>query len=114
MVQQELAKGLAWSWELRAKLSYDGSTHVHLQVVMISYSRQVLHRSNCFYVWKFVVNVWNEVKNSLFWSIRDGQFVNFWNDVWVSELGPLKFHFNGNGYLDESIRVCDAVNTNGS
>ncbi|MBA0676774.1 hypothetical protein Goari_018232, partial [Gossypium aridum] len=32
----------------------------------------------------------------------------------VKELGPLKFHFNCNGCLDESIRVCDVVNMNGS
>ncbi|MBA0818343.1 hypothetical protein Gohar_025504, partial [Gossypium harknessii] len=36
------------------------------------------------------------------------------NDVWVSELGALKFHFNGNGCLDESIHVCVVVNANGS
>ncbi|MFQ6666122.1 hypothetical protein Gotur_032598 [Gossypium turneri] len=36
------------------------------------------------------------------------------NDVWVSELGALKFHFNGNGCLDKSIHVCVVVNANGS
>lgn len=40
--------------------------------------------------------------------------VNFWNDVWMSQLGPLKLHFNGNGYLDESICVCDVVNEEGN
>ncbi|KAH1046923.1 hypothetical protein J1N35_037707 [Gossypium stocksii] len=40
----------------------------------------------------------------------DGRIVNFWNDVWIHDLGPLKFHFKGSGNLDETIRIYDVIN----
>ncbi|KAK8277284.1 hypothetical protein V6Z12_D10G255900 [Gossypium hirsutum] len=59
-----------------------------------------LHRSNCSY-------------KGIIWIIHDGGMVNFWNDVWLHDLGPLKFHFNGSSTLDETIRVCDVINAEG-
>ncbi|KAA3467341.1 endonuclease/exonuclease/phosphatase family protein [Gossypium australe] len=72
-----------------------------------------LHRSNCSYVWRSIAKVWDEVKKGLVWIIQDGRIVNFWNDVWIHGLGPLTFHFNGSGNLDETIRFCDVINAEG-
>lgn len=45
--------------------------------------------------------------------VKDGCLINFWNDDWVKDVGPLKYHFTGQGPLDKTICVCDASLPNG-
>ncbi|MBA0580657.1 hypothetical protein Gorai_022866, partial [Gossypium raimondii] len=40
-------------------------------------------------------------------SICDGRLVNFWNNVWVRDVGLLKRKYIGQVEIDETIRVCD-------
>ncbi|KAH1081881.1 hypothetical protein J1N35_021642 [Gossypium stocksii] len=48
----------------------------------------ILHRNNCSYVWRSIVKVWDDVNQGLVWIIQDGLIVNFWNNVWIHDLGP--------------------------
>ncbi|KAH1073528.1 hypothetical protein J1N35_025856 [Gossypium stocksii] len=73
----------------------------------------VLHRNNCSYVWCSIVKVWDNVKQGLVWIIQDGLIVNFWNDVWIHDLGPLKAYYIGVGAIDETICICDVTNAAG-
>lgn len=72
-----------------------------------------LNRSNCSYIWRSIAKVWGEVKKGFVWIIQDGRITNFWNDVWIHDLGPLKSHFIGRGNLDETICVCDVLTAEG-
>lgn len=47
-------------------------------------------QSNCSFIWRSLMKVWLEVISNIYWSIGDGRFVNFWNDVWIKMLGPLR------------------------
>ncbi|KAK8263060.1 hypothetical protein V6Z12_D12G017300 [Gossypium hirsutum] len=49
-----------------------------------------IKRKNCFYLWRSLIGIWEKVKKGLIWIARDGCLVNFWNDEWVREVGPLK------------------------
>lgn len=53
--------------------------------------------------------MWELVKEGLVWRVCNGEIVNFWNDAWISSLGPLKRFFTSGNFLDETIRVCDVV-----
>lgn len=49
----------------------------------------------------------------MYWSVGVGCFVNFWNDPWLKQVGPLKAFAVGSFSIDETIRVCDAVGVSG-
>lgn len=53
------------------------------------------------------------MKKALLWSVRDGCLVNFWNDNWLRDIGPLKRHYIYHRLLDEAIQICDATGTAG-
>lgn len=36
------------------------------------------------------MRVWPDVVENIYWSIEDGRTMNFWNDVWIRQYGPLK------------------------
>ncbi|KAH1032289.1 hypothetical protein J1N35_044463, partial [Gossypium stocksii] len=42
--------------------------------------------------------------------LRDGRIVKFWDDIWVSNLGPLRSEYIGSSSLDDSLLVSDMVN----
>lgn len=42
-----------------------------------------INRSSCSYLWRSLSNVWQDVINNVYWSLRNGCLINFWNDVWV-------------------------------
>lgn len=71
-------------------------------------------RSNCSFIWRSLMRVWPEVTNNVFWTARDDCFVNFWNDNWVSKVGPLKAWHTGQLPLDDSLRVRDMVDEYGN
>lgn len=35
--------------------------------------------------------------------------MNFWNDVWLRQLGPLRCFFARPGQPDETLKVCDMI-----
>lgn len=43
------------------------------------------------------------------WSIGNGNLVNFWNDCWENNVGPLKQLHIGRANIDKTLRVCDVV-----
>jgi len=59
------------------------------------------------------INDWHDVvaKNSK-WTIGNGQYVNFYNDAWLSDIS----NFSIFSFLKPSVhlrsRVCDALNGN--
>ncbi|KAK8363061.1 hypothetical protein V6Z12_A03G138500 [Gossypium hirsutum] len=71
-----------------------------------------ISRSNCSFIWKSLERVWPEVMGNVFWSIGDGRMTNFWNDVWVRQMGPLRDILGGSNQPDNSLRVCDLVTKN--
>lgn len=73
-----------------------------------------INRTHCSYLWKSLSEVWEEVKNGLVWSVRDGCLVNFWNDNWLRGIGPMKRHYSSYCMMDETIRVCDTTEVSGS
>ncbi|KAH1129169.1 hypothetical protein J1N35_000547 [Gossypium stocksii] len=40
--------------------------------------------------------------------------MNFWNDVWIRQLGPLRIFYKGIGQPDDTLRVCELVTKSGS
>lgn len=59
------------------------------------------------------MKVWPDVINNTYWLIGDGRLVNFWNDIWPRNIGPLKPFFIGVGQLDDTLKVCDMTDTEG-
>ncbi|MBA0684863.1 hypothetical protein Goari_026414, partial [Gossypium aridum] len=53
--------------------------------------------------------LWPDVLAGVYWIVGNDQIVNFWNDVWVPDLRPLKRLFIGSGLLEASVRVCGMV-----
>lgn len=52
-------------------------------------------RSNCSFIWRSLITVWTNVITNVYQSIGDGQLVNFWNDIWVWQIGPLQGFYTG-------------------
>ncbi|KAK8579360.1 hypothetical protein V6N12_069686 [Hibiscus sabdariffa] len=57
---------------------------VSLSLARISYSR----------LWRRLGNVWEELKESVNWVVRDGSQTNFWYDNWLNSTGRLTFICN--------------------
>ncbi|KAK8606351.1 hypothetical protein V6N13_030637 [Hibiscus sabdariffa] len=49
----------------------------------------ILHGSRCSRLWKGLGLIWEDVKNNISWQVGHGQYVSFWFDNWVPDLGPL-------------------------
>lgn len=69
-----------------------------------------IHRSKCSYIWCLITNIWDEdeVKKWIFWIVEDGKLVNFWNDCWLSDMGPLRQYHFGQGTPLDSL-LCDVL-----
>ncbi|KAH1082125.1 hypothetical protein J1N35_021886 [Gossypium stocksii] len=63
-----------------------------------------ISRGYCSLFWKSIMIIWPEVINNIYWSIGDGQLVNFWNDTWIRKIGPLKPFSKGIGQPDKMLR----------
>lgn len=50
---------------------------------------EVITRPVCSYVWRSLAKVWDLFRERIFWSIGDGQVARFFQDNWISRLGPL-------------------------
>ncbi|KAJ4822002.1 hypothetical protein Tsubulata_036438 [Turnera subulata] len=46
--------------------------------------------SSCSALWRGMSCVWHVVFNGLQWAIGDGKVVQFWEDAWVDDVGPLR------------------------
>lgn len=57
---------------------------------------------------------WPEVLKNIYWVIEDGRLMNFWNDLWVPQVGILKTWHTGGSRLDDTLRVSDLVDDNGN
>ncbi|KAF7827037.1 putative ribonuclease H protein At1g65750 family [Senna tora] len=74
-------KEALWARVLRSK--YSCGTDLIPRVQMKSDSSNMC---------KGISKVWEELDKHLSWKIGDGKTVDFWEDVWIPELGPLKNH----------------------
>ncbi|KAE8656904.1 hypothetical protein F3Y22_tig00116997pilonHSYRG00576 [Hibiscus syriacus] len=58
--------------------------------------------------------VWEDVREGLVWTIKDGTLVKFGTDSWLGECGPLQAFRNIPMYpMEEEIKVCEIVDSNG-
>lgn len=60
--------------------------------------------SNCSYILRPFMNLWPEVINDIMCSIGDRKTINFWNDLWVKNVGTLRMHHIGRGSIDDRLR----------
>ncbi|KAH1128742.1 hypothetical protein J1N35_000120 [Gossypium stocksii] len=90
-----------WVWVLKKKYNVQGE--------LLNF----ISRRNCSFIWKSFSRVWPEVVGNVFWSISDGRMMNFWDDVWVRQMGPLRDILGGPDQPDNTLRVCDLVTDNG-
>lgn len=54
-------------------------------------------------LWKGICQNWDSFRNSLIWSMGNGEQINFWTDNWVPKVGPLVDHIDLD--LDVGIRL---------
>ncbi|GMI80336.1 hypothetical protein HRI_001702900 [Hibiscus trionum] len=75
-----------------------------------------ISRPRCSHLWKGVSLVWEDVRNSLIWSVGDGHSVDFWRDMWLGEVGALRDHVSDSSLRDglPLVSVADMVADNGS
>ncbi|GMI86798.1 hypothetical protein HRI_002349100 [Hibiscus trionum] len=48
-----------------------------------------IDRKRCSRLWKGLSKVWEAIRGSIIWNVRDGVSTDFWYDTWVDEEGPL-------------------------
>lgn len=65
-------------------LVFLGTNTISLGLYLRCYIRLTVHTFS-----NLLRMFWNEVKKGLVWNIHDGMLVNFWNDVWMTDLSPL-------------------------
>lgn len=70
-------------------------------------------RSDCSYISRSLAKVWSDVLENVYWPLSDGCLINFWNDVWVHQVGKLRDFFQGNGNPVDTLRVRDMVTIRG-
>ncbi|KAE8694956.1 DNA helicase INO80-like [Hibiscus syriacus] len=69
-----------------------------------------LNRSSCSRLWKGLSVVWNNMRQNLVWTLRDGTSIDFWYDAWLGDLGPLVLHSECNASSGQlSSLVCSAA-----
>lgn len=67
--------------------------------------------SNC---WRGLYSVWDPFIHNISWRTGNGKVVNFWQDNWVSNTGPVVNHVTNSSRLtDTSKTVHDFVRGNG-
>ncbi|KAK9001422.1 hypothetical protein V6N11_083206 [Hibiscus sabdariffa] len=49
-----------------------------------------ISRPKCSPLWRALSNVWDTVRENIFWLVGDGNDVHLWNDTWVPSLGHLR------------------------
>lgn len=70
-------------------------------------------RANCSFVWRSLSKVWLEVICNVMWAVGDGRTINFWNYISFHLHHPLKYFYLGGGLLNETLLVCDVLNSVG-
>ncbi|KAK8594383.1 hypothetical protein V6N13_126190 [Hibiscus sabdariffa] len=62
------------------------------------------------WLWKGIRLVWSDVYCNIVWSIGDGSSMDFWEDAWVGDMGPLcNFRVDGAAQADLFTPVNDFV-----
>lgn len=69
--------------------------------------------SHFLFIWRSLMMFWSDVIVNVYWSIGDGQLTNFWNDMWLRQVGPLRAFYRGPRQPDDTLYVCDIVDVNG-
>lgn len=60
--------------------------------------------------WKGIRESWDIFRKNVSWRVGNGKMINFWNDSWVPNIGPLALQVTGNaGYLDVNKTLQDFV-----
>ncbi|XP_050216415.1 uncharacterized protein LOC126667478 [Mercurialis annua] len=67
----------------------------------------------CSILWRNLFHLWSTISFGIHWSLGDGSDINFWNDSWLGDLGPLKLlAFSPLNENDLSKKVKDVVSIN--
>lgn len=67
-----------------------------------------MERSNCS-MFGDLSKVWSEVKSRITWAIGDGDFINFSNNEWLTDMGPLTYIYSRDEQLDEALLLANMV-----
>ncbi|XP_016667495.1 uncharacterized protein [Gossypium hirsutum] len=65
--------------------------------------------SKCSFVWRSLAKVWSLLRQSLLWSIGDGNLIKFWTDSWLTEVGLLINYCLDHSLIDESVTLQEVV-----
>ncbi|KAL4341856.1 hypothetical protein GQ457_08G018880 [Hibiscus cannabinus] len=90
-----------WVRVLRSKYKWCGSVPISLQL------------GNCSRLWHGLHTVWPLVRAGVKWNVNNGCGVEFWNDIWVTNSGPLREEGIVSDAIDDS-KVVDWVDVDGS
>lgn len=53
------------------------------------------------------MGIWPEVICNIYWSIGDVCITNFWDDVWIRQVGSLRDLLGNPSHAESTLRVCD-------
>lgn len=70
--------------------------------------------SKCSSVWRSLAKVWPLLRQSLLWSVDDGNLIKFWTDSWLAEVGFLINYCLDHSLIDESITLQEVVTMEGN
>ncbi|KAK8533050.1 hypothetical protein V6N12_076331 [Hibiscus sabdariffa] len=70
--------------------------------------------SCCTPLWHVVSKAWPILRSSIAWSIGNGAVVDFFDDVWVLALGPLRLHVLDRSQELPSLSFSDFMDGNGN
>ncbi|KAK8484750.1 hypothetical protein V6N12_074747 [Hibiscus sabdariffa] len=86
-----------WVRVLRAKYNLE-------EVLPLSITRRNGSR-----LWKGICDIWDELKESVIWNIRNGRNTDFWYDTWIDSKGRLVSECNSNE-VPRPVSVSTMVN----
>ncbi|KAK9020938.1 hypothetical protein V6N11_010950 [Hibiscus sabdariffa] len=74
----------------------------------------MVHHSCCTPLWRAVSKAWPTLRNNIACSVGDGATVDFFDDVWIPSLGPLRSHVLDNSQDLTGLSFSDFMDGNGN
>ncbi|KAE8674714.1 hypothetical protein F3Y22_tig00111721pilonHSYRG00154 [Hibiscus syriacus] len=72
-----------------------------------------IYRPKCSPLWRGLSLIWDDLRRNIAWTVGNGHTLNFWNDNWVPNLGPLRHHALRPDLVDEDTSIVDFATIDG-
>ncbi|KAE8735096.1 hypothetical protein F3Y22_tig00000477pilonHSYRG00472 [Hibiscus syriacus] len=64
-----------------------------------------IERHICTPLWRGIAKTWSQLSSCLVWSVENRDTINFWNDAWVTHLGPLYSYARANAHVHPTQKL---------